>query len=253
MSFRDAPSGYWTPFFDVRIVHSVDEIAQHLPADRDRCILIADIHDDALSFGIERVNPTTAVNILHFARGIKTEYELAAMRLASLRGAAGHIAAENAFRAGSSEFEIHQAYCSAVSHTDMELPYGNIVALNEHGAVLHYTHFDLAAPTDTRSFLIDAGAQVHGYASDITRTYAMDDSRFQALIDRMDVMQREIASRARTGVDFRDLHITTHSLLAEVLVETGLANGSPDTLLETGRDQRVLSAWARTFARRPSA
>jgi Xaa-Pro dipeptidase len=229
-----APNGYWTGEFDIRVVHTVDEVAAHLPADREKCIVIGEIDDDALRFGIERVNPTTAVNILHYARGMKTQYELAIMRLASQRGAGGHVAAEAAFRDGQSEFEIHRAYCQAVSHTEPELPYGNIVALNMHGAVLHYTDLDRQPPDESRSFLIDAGAQVHGYASDITRTYANGDERFQALIDRMETLQLDIVGQVRAGIDYRDLHIGTHKLLAAVLVDAELATGEPDTLLETG-------------------
>ena len=228
------PDGYWTSHFDVRIVHSIDEIAAHLPTHAEKCIAIGEFDDAATAFGIERINPTTAINILHFARGTKTDYELAVMRLASDRAAAGHVAAETAFREGMSEFDIHRAYCKAVSHTDPELPYGNIVALNNHGAVLHYTDLDRDAPESLRSFLIDAGAQLHGYASDITRTYSNGDQRFQDLIDRMNAMELGIVDKVQAGVDYRDLHIRAHKMLAEVLVDAELATGDPDTLLETG-------------------
>ncbi|MDJ0792674.1 MAG: Xaa-Pro dipeptidase [Woeseiaceae bacterium] len=230
----DIPSGYWTDHFDIRVVNESDEAAGHLPEDREKCIAIGEFDDDTLAFGIERINPNTAINILHFARGVKTEYELAVMRLAAERGAAGHLAAEAAFRDGQPEFEIHRAYCQAVSHTDPELPYGNIIALNEHGAVLHYTDLDRTAPADMRSFLIDAGAQVHGYASDITRTYANGDQRFADLIARMEQLELEIVSNVEAGVDYRDLHVGAHGMIAAVLVEAGLAHGEPDTLLETG-------------------
>jgi len=229
-----APDGYWTRHFDIRIVHSTDEVATHLPAEREKCIAIGEFDDEALAFGIERINPSTAVNILHFARGAKTEYELAVMRLAAERGANGHLAAEAAFRDGLAEFDIHRAYCKAVSHSDAELPYGNIIALNDHGAVLHYTDLDRHAPDTIRSFLIDAGAQVHGYASDITRTYSNNDQRFQDLIDRMDAMELAIIAKVKAGLDYRDLHVGTHRMLADVLVDAELASGSPDTLLETG-------------------
>ncbi len=229
-----APDGYWTSHFDIRVVHAIEEVAQHLPPDREKCILIGEIDDDSLAFGIERVNPTTAVNILHYSRGVKTPYELATMRLASQRGVTGHTAAAAAFRDGQSEFDIHRAYCKAVSHTDPELPYGNIVALNAHGSILHYTDFDRQPPAESHSFLIDAGAEVNGYVSDITRTYANSDERFQALIDRMETMEQEIVSKVSVGVDYRELHIETHRLLATVLVDAELANGDPDTLLETG-------------------
>jgi Xaa-Pro dipeptidase len=228
------PDGYWTDQFDIRIVHSLDEVAEHLPKDREKCIVVGEIIDDALLYGIERVNPTTATNILHYGRGVKTPYEVEIMRLASLRGATGHIAAEAAFREGLPEFEIHRAYCKAVSHTDPELPYGNIVALNDHGAVLHYTDLDRHAPSELHSFLIDAGAQAHGYASDITRTYSCADQRFQDLIDRMETMEQEIVSRVQAGVDYRELQIAAHTLLAEVLVDAELATGDPASLLETG-------------------
>lgn len=228
------PDGYWTGQFDVRIVHSIDDIADHLPKAREKCILIGEIDDEAHAFGIERVNPTSAINSLHFARGIKTDYELACMRLASRRGAQGHIAAEAAFREGQSEFEIHRAYCKAVRHTDNELPYGNIIALNAHGAVLHYTDLDRDTPAQIHSLLIDAGAQVHGYASDITRTYSFNDVRFAELVERMDTVQLEIVADVRSGIDYSELHIQTHRMLAEVLVDSGFATGSPDTLLATG-------------------
>ncbi len=229
-----APDGYWVEQFDIRIVHTLDEVAQHLPVAREKCIVIGELHDKRLTFGVERINPTTAVNILHYARGSKTQYELATMRLASQRGAAGHVAAVAAFRDGQSEFDIHRAYCKAVSLTDAELPYRNIVALNEHGAVLHYTDLNRQAPEKPRSFLIDAGAQVHGYASDITRTYSYKDRRFQDLVDRMEVLERDLVSQVLAGIDYRDLHITAHKLLAEVLVEAELASGDPASLLESG-------------------
>ena len=228
------PDGYWVSQFDIAVVHEVADIAQHLPVDRSQCVLLGEIDDEAYAFGIERVNPTTTLNILHYARGIKTDYELACMRLAARRGVSGHLAAEAAFRDGHSEYEIHRAYCQAVSHTDPELPYGNIIALNEHGAVLHYTDLDREAPADPRSFLIDAGASVHGYASDITRTYAHSDKRFAELIERMDAMQLEIVGKIKAGINYSELHVENHRMLAGILNDAGLAKGDADTLVETG-------------------
>ena len=229
-----APDGYWTAQFDIRVVHNVDDVAEHLPEDRDRCIAVGEFDDDAHAFGIDRVNPTTAVNILHYARGPKTAYELACMRLASRRGVAGHLAAAAAFRDNMSEFAINQAYCEATRHTDNELPYSNIIALNEHGAILHYTDLDREAPVELRSFLIDAGAQVHGYASDITRTYGNGDTQFAELIERMETLELDLVSRVKAGVDYRDLHLETHKLIAGVLVDSDLAMGNAETLLATG-------------------
>ena len=229
-----APDGYWASQFDIRVVNSIEDVATHLPEDRDACVLIGEIDDPTHAFGIERLNPTTTINILHFARGVKTDYEVECMRLAARRGVLGHVAAEAAFRDGKSEFDIHRAYCKATSHTDNELPYGNIVALNEHGAVLHYTDLDRQPPDETLSFLIDAGASVHGYASDITRTYSNKNQRFQDLVERMNTMQIEIVEQVKAGADYLQLHLTTHRLLAGVLVDAELATGDAETLLASG-------------------
>ena len=230
----DEPGGYWSRFFDIRIVHTVEDIARHLPADRDKCVLLGEIDDPANAFGIERVNPESLLHILHYARGVKTEYEIACMRLASRRAVLGHRAAEHAFREGHSEFGIHQAYCKAANQTDEELPYGNIIALNHNGATLHYTDLEREPPTVRRSFLIDAGASVNGYAADITRTYAFDDHDFGDLILRMDAMQREIVGEVAPGADYRQLHLNTHRHLADLLVDIELASGNADTLISTG-------------------
>ena len=230
-----SPDGYWTSEFDIRIVNELDEVAAHMPEDREKCILIGEIEDPTHAFGIERINPTAAVNILHYARGSsKTPYELACMRLAARRGVLGHLAASAAFDEGLPEFGIHQAFCKATNHAESELPYSNIIALNGHGAILHYTDLDREPPRELLSFLIDAGAQVHGYASDITRTYSKGDERFSELVARMETLQEGLVSRIRAGVDYRDLQIETHRLTARVLIDAGLASGSPDALLSEG-------------------
>lgn len=228
------PDGYWTSHFDIRIVHTLDDLVEQLPEKRENCILLGEVRHDGEAFGIERINPTPALNTLHYARSIKTDYELACMRLATRRGVAGHNAALAAFREGFSEFDIHQAYCKAVEHTDNELPYGNIIALNEHAAVLHYTDLDRKAPKESRSFLIDAGAQVHGYASDITRTYTREAGAFADLVDAMDELQQAIVGRVRAGVDYRELHIETHRRIAKLLTDAELAHGESDSLVEEG-------------------
>jgi Xaa-Pro dipeptidase len=228
------PQGYWSEYFDIRIVHEMSEIAAHLPPDRNKCIFIGELLDDAHAMGIERCNPNSAMNILNFARGVKTGYEIECMRQASRRGAAGHIAAEQAFRDEMAEFDIHMAYCNAVKHTDNELPYGNIIALNEHGSVLHYQHLQREAPAQFRSFLIDAGAAVNRYASDITRTHAFKRGMFADMIADFEELQLELVSEVRSGVDYAELQLSTHRKIAAFLSAHALASGSEEALIESG-------------------
>jgi Xaa-Pro dipeptidase len=141
------------------------------------------------------------------------------MRRANLRGARGHRAAERAFRAGESEYEIHLAYLRAVDHTEEELPYSNIIAINGNASVLHYTlHERDRMDADSRhSFLIDAGASVNGYASDITRTYSKRDDEFQDLVDAMDDAQQSLVAAVKPDVNYPDIHMLAHRCVAELL------------------------------------
>ena len=129
------------------------------------------------------------------------------MREATRIGVAGHLAAERAFRQGRSEMDIHLAYLAASRQMDADLPYGSIVALNEHAATLHYQLRDSLPPPQHHSLLIDAGASCRGYASDITRTHATGLGVFPSLVEGMHRLQQELCARVAPGVDWRELHL----------------------------------------------
>jgi Xaa-Pro dipeptidase len=226
-----APSGYWVDQFDITIVRTYAEAVALLPQGH-RAVIAPECPSIE---GVEANNPEAVVNYLHWHRSYKTPYELALMREASRIGTRAHRAAEKAFRAGESEFGIQLAYLAAARQTEKELPYPNIVCLNEHAAVLHYTHFDRTPPKQRRSFLIDAGASTSGYASDITRTYAADGHpEFQALIDSMERAQQGFGAMVKAGQSYPELHIHAHHVLAEVLREHGLIRLSAESAVRSG-------------------
>ncbi|MBK6436506.1 MAG: Xaa-Pro dipeptidase [Rhodanobacteraceae bacterium] len=232
-----APHGYWVEQFDIRVIRTPDDAAQHFPAFSDKLAIIGEAHD---TVGVYRPNnPVRVLSSLHYTRSAKTEYELSCMRLAQSRAVRGHRAAEAAFRAQGSELEIHRAYLAATGHSDIDLPYTNIIGLNEHAAVLHYQYQRHDRPSAHRSFLIDAGAQVHGYASDITRTYGNGDSEFEALIGAVDLVQQRLCGKVRAGQNYPELHIEAHHLLASVLLEQDIVRMSQEAMVE----QRVTSTF----------
>jgi Xaa-Pro dipeptidase len=229
----EAPAGYWVEHFDIAIIREAGEVAQHLPKDVARCAIVGE--DNAAIGAYMPDNPRALVDYLHYHRTYKTPYELAMMRVASKIGARAHRAAEAAFHSGESEFGIHMAYIGAARQTDLELPYSNIIALNEHGAVLHYTDLNHAPPAHAHSFLIDAGASFHGYASDITRTYAgAGAGEFGALIDAVDAAQRGFASKVRAGQSYPELHVHAHHVLAGILAGHGFIRMSAESAVESG-------------------
>jgi Xaa-Pro dipeptidase len=180
------------------------------------------------------VNPKELMTLLDYARAVKTPYELACLRKASELGARGHAAALAAFQRGGSEYDAQMSYLQACQQREEEMPYNNIVAYNENAAVLHYQHLQRTAPSPLRSFLIDAGAQYRGYAADITRTYARSSGRFAELVKAMDKAQLTLCDEIVAGRDYRDVHLSAHRVLGDVMHKVGLTKICGQAAVEAG-------------------
>ena len=214
----ETPSGWWVPPFDIEVITTPEEAKKFIPT-AGRVAFIGEWDEAFKSWGRLEANPQALIDRLHFDRAFKTEYEIECIRAANDLGATGHLAAEKAFRKGESEYDIHFAYVRAAMHTEEELPYGNIVALNDNAAVLHYIQHIRQPYEEARrfSFLIDAGASFNGYASDITRTYSQRKDEFQDLIDAMDGMQQSLCAAIKPKVNYIDIHMMAHRKVAEIL------------------------------------
>ncbi len=235
------PESWWADHFSIEIVRNADGWRQALkeslagePGSKPALAAIGDAPILAEEFEPAQLNPQGLVDRIHLSRTRKTPYEVACLEAAAGLAARAHVAAEEAFRAGSSEFEIHLRYLAACEHTDTQLPYNNIVALNRHGAVLHYQARERRAPETSRSFLLDAGCTVNAYASDITRTHARDPGPFADLIAAMDDVQQSLTGQVRAGVDYKALHLQAHREIAAVLSDSGIIRVSAEDAVETG-------------------
>lgn len=228
------PSGDWVDGFDIRPVADNAAARGALPGDLSTTALIGDASGDAARWNVAAVNPPTLIAQLDYARAAKTAYELECLRIANRIGARGHVAAAAAFEAGGSEYDIALEFMRACGAREQELPYNPIVALNEAGSVLHYQVLERRVPGERHSLLIDAGAQFAGYASDITRTHAHRDADFAALIAHMDELQQSLCNTVRAGIDWRDVHLSAHRLIAELLREADIITADPEEAVETG-------------------
>jgi Xaa-Pro dipeptidase len=229
----ELPDTYWSRSFEVVSVADREAARAALPKDLSRAAFIGAPFPELVSWGPKAINPEHLIAQLDFARAAKTPYEIAALGEANVLGARGHLAAEKAFRAGASEFEIGLAFMAACELRERELPYNPIIALNEGGAVLHYQIQQRERPAKLHSLLIDAGAEFAGYASDITRTYSHQDAGFAALIKRFDELQLKLCSQVRVGLDWRDFHQASYRAISEFLREADVITASADEAVDT--------------------
>ena len=230
----DAPAGWWTPPFDIELIATPEDAAKFIPKS-GRVAFIGEWSDSLAKWGSMTANPPDLMNRLHFDRAWKTEYEIECLRVANERGAAGHLAAEKAWRDGASGYEIEVAYLRAAGHTQDELPYGSIIGLNENASVLHYYYRDREAldKKNRHSFLIDAGADFNGYASDITRTYSARKDEFADLIDGMNTKQLELCDAVGPKVSYPEVHMLAHRKIAELLHDFKFVNLDADAIVST--------------------
>lgn len=179
-------------------------------------------------------DPARVMQALSYYRVYKTDYELAAMKLATEQAVLGHRAAEQAFSNGGSEVEIYMAFLAASQQLESMEPYSGIVALNESAAVLHYERKLFEAPVSSRTLLIDAGACVNGYASDITRTHTKGPSLFSDILQAMEQVQLNICKQVKPGLTMRELHQRTEIAIAELLKHFKICTFGVDEQLSKG-------------------
>ncbi|TVS12488.1 MAG: Xaa-Pro dipeptidase [Wenzhouxiangella sp.] len=228
------PENWWAEHFQIEPVGSASDWE---PRFRNRRALAA-IGDPGVLDGLGdevAINPPELLHRLAEARTRKTAWERECLAAANRRAAGGHVAAAAAFRRGASELEIQLEYLRAVGQDQDAQPYPGIVALNEHAAVLHYQNRSADPPSKCLSFLLDAGADHHGYASDITRTWTLPEhAEFAALVNAVDLQQQRLCESMRPGANFADLHRQAHLGIAEVVRVSGLVDMSPDDMVESG-------------------
>jgi Xaa-Pro dipeptidase len=226
----DVPDASWIELFSLEVLREKNHSVSLL----DQSGKVAWLGEEQPPLAHWESNPPALIARLEQARCRKSPWELANLREATRTAVAGHRAAERAFRAGAAEFDINLAFLSAVRQPEPGLPYPPIIALNEHAAVLHYQHRHTRAPARALSLLIDAGTSCRGYASDITRTWAMGPGLFATLVEGMHALQKSLCESVKPGADWRELHLQAHWLIARLLQETGILRLAPDDAVSRG-------------------
>lgn len=244
------PDDYWhqppeapehlSPFMSIKVFADSDALTAAAVTRAQRLNHVAFIGENLPgNLPVSESNPAQLVSRIHYQRAYKTGFELACMREATRKAASGHKAASEAFSGGASEFEIHLRYLEASAQTESDVPYPNIVALNEHAGILHYQHYERQSPATRHSFLIDAGARHRCYASDITRTYASTtdapgNEAFAALITDLDAEQQDLIGSIRVGQSYVALHEDMHRRLGSLLARHGLVTCSAEAAFQMG-------------------
>ena len=176
-------------------------------------------------------------SLLDEMRLVKDAAEVATMRRAADISAGAHRRAMATTRPGAFEYEVEAELLHEFRRHGSQAPaYGSIVAGGANACVLHYVD-NQCRLQDGDLLLIDAGCELDGYASDITRTFPVN-GRFsgpqKAVYELVLAAQAAAIAAIRPGIDWNTPHDAATRVLAQGYLDLGLLQGSLDGVLESG-------------------
>jgi Xaa-Pro aminopeptidase len=179
--------------------------------------------------------------LLDEMRLVKDAGEIAIMRRAALISSAAHERAMRMSRPGLREYQIEAELLHEFRRNGSQFPaYTSIVATGANACVLHYRAGD-AVLQDGDLVLIDAGCELDGYASDITRTYPASGRFSPAQKELYEIVlaaQAAAIAEIRPGKRFTDGHDAAVKVLAQGMLDTGLLDrgkvGTLDDVIANG-------------------
>ncbi|MDE2599730.1 MAG: aminopeptidase P N-terminal domain-containing protein [Rhodocyclaceae bacterium] len=173
--------------------------------------------------------------LLDAQRLFKDDFEIALMRRAGEISGEAHKRAMRATKPGRYEYEIEAELLHEFRRQGCQAPaYTSIVAGGKNACVLHYVENDQRL-NDGDLLLIDAGGELDGYASDITRTFPVNGKFSGAQRDVYQlVLDAQAAAIAATvpGNTFHDPHDAAVKVLAQGMLDLKLLTGTLDEVLE---------------------
>ena len=174
-------------------------------------------------------------------RLVKDAHELDVMRRSAAIATEAHRRAMRATRPGRREYEVEAELLHTFYAGGAQAPaYTSIVAGGGNACVLHYvTNRD--ALRDGDLLLIDAGCELDGYASDITRTFPVNGKFSAAQKDAYEVVlaaQAAAIAAVRPGATWIAPHDAAVRVLTQGMVDLGLLKGEVDGLIESNAYNR---------------
>ncbi len=229
--------------------HSIDRsaLAGWLEARRGRDLALLgsrDIESRAIEYGVDAWSTLEAVvdedaterlgKALAELRRAKDSVELDRMTRAVDAAVAGHLAAQQVARSGLSERDLQiEMEAEFFRQGGARTAYGSIVGSGPNSAILHGTPGERIM-SEGELVLIDAGAEIEGYASDVTRTFPVSAAFTGIQRDLYNVVlaaQEEAIASAGPGVEYKLLHLRASETIAEGLADAGLLRGAPGDLV----------------------
>ncbi len=159
-------------------------------------------------------------------RRIKSANEIEYMKLSASIASSAHEKAMRNSRPGMGEWEIQSEIEGHFLSSLSQWSFPSIVGGGNNATILHYNKNNQSIKAGDL-VLVDAGCEVNGYASDITRTWPVNGKFSQPQKEIYElVLRAELAGieACQPGAPWVSMHETVCETLAEGLIELGVLN-----------------------------
>lgn len=237
-------------------ISALDDMAPSLLAHCDRVFYPmgqSDTMDQSIQTWIQTLRakvrsgvsaPSTLTDIrplIDEMRLIKDRSELRLMKQSANIAAQAHIRAMMSTEPGLYEYEVEAELLHEFRRHGAQGPaYPSIVAGGANACVLHYIENNCLLEEDSL-LLIDAGCELEGYASDITRTFPVSGTFSAAQRDCYEwvLSAQEAALKAlKPNAPFTAYHEAAVRVLGEAMISLKLLKGPVDRVIESGDYKR---------------
>jgi Xaa-Pro aminopeptidase len=172
--------------------------------------------------------------ILHDMRLFKSKAELKLMRQAAAINVVAHKRAMRLCQPGQYEYQVSAEFDHEFKRNNTQHAYPAIVGGGANGCILHYTE-NTDVLNDGDLLLIDAGCEVQGYASDISRTFPVNGKYSAAQREVYEIVlaaQTAAIKTVKPGNHWNDPHHAALRIITKGLLEIGLLKGNLATLIK---------------------
>jgi Xaa-Pro aminopeptidase len=183
-------------------------------------------------------------HLLHDLRLYKSRGELKLMRASAAIAAEAHLAAMALARAGKHEYEVEAELLRVMRSRGAVAAFPPIVAGGANACTMHYVA-NRAPLRNGDLLLIDAGAELECYASDISRSFPVNGrySREQrALYEVVHTAQLAAIDEVMPGRCYSAAHEVAVHVITEGLCALGLLKGEPAEAIADGSYKRFFPA-----------
>ena len=172
------------------------------------------VFSEGIANAAPQIKLATATPVTAGCRRIKSEHEIALMRLAAKVTLAAYLAAYQALKPGMTQADF--LHLVEAAHDKLGFEGGALVLVDQYSAFPHGS-IEPQVIHENSIVLVDGGCKVEGYSSDITRTFVLGKAtdKMKKVFDIVHAAQTTALKTARPGLECQAVDAAARKVITD--------------------------------------